>query len=154
MSEITIRAARDHELPAVVSAYEWLFAPPGSRPPTWDEASALQRLTQALTEGRSAVLVATDMDSNGGHIVGFCTAYLDIVSVRFGQRCWIEDLATHPQQRSQGIGTLLLDAACEWARTHGASHIELDSGDARHRAHRFYEARRPTWTSRCFGWTL
>ena len=151
MSEITIRTAQDGDLAAVVAAYEWLFAPPGSRPPVWDEAYASQRLSQALAEERSTVLVAVD---NGGLVVGFCTAYLDIVSVRFGQRCWVEDLATHPQQRSQGVGTLLLDAACEWARTHGASHIELDSGDARHRAHRFYEARDPSSTSRCFGWTL
>jgi GNAT superfamily N-acetyltransferase len=154
MSEITITTARDGDLPAVVSAYEWLFASPGSRPPAWNEAYALQRLGQALTDERSTVFVATDVDVEEGHIVGFCTAYLDIVSVRFGQRCWVEDLATHPQVRSQGIGTLLLDAACEWARTHGASHIELDSGDARHRAHRFYDARQPSSTSRCFGWTL
>jgi hypothetical protein len=52
------------------------------------------------------------------------------------------------------VGTVLLDVACDWARKNGASHIELDSGDARHRAHRFYEARQPSWTSRCFGWVL
>lgn len=110
----------------------------------------MQRLEQALAEDRSTVIVA----ESDGEIVGFCTAYLDIVSVRFGQRCWVEDLATHPDRRSQGVGTQLLDAACEWARTHGASHIELDSGDARHGAHRFYEARTPVSTSRCFSWPL
>lgn len=150
MPEIMIRPAQDGELPTVVSAYEWLFAAPGSRPPAWDEAYAVQRLRQALTDERSTVLVAAD----AGEVVGFCTAYLDIVSVRFGQRCWVEDLATHPHHRSQGIGTLLLDAACDWARTHQASHIELDSTDARHRAHQFYESRDPSWTSRCFGWVL
>lgn len=150
MSEITIRTARDADLPAVVAAYEWLFAPPGSRPASWDEAYAVQRLGAALRDERTTVLVAVD----GDLIVGFCTAYLDIVSVRFGQRCWVEDLATDPDRRSRGVGTRLLDAACDWARTHGATHIELDSGDARHRAHRFYEARDPSWTSRCFGWLL
>ena len=150
MSKITIRVADEGDLPAVVAAYEWLFTPPGSRPPAWDEPSALQRLRQALADDRDTVLVA----DAGGEVIGFCTAYLDIVSVRFGQRCWVEDLATHPDRRSQGIGTLLLDAASEWAREHGASHLELDSGDARLQAHRFYEARMPSWTSRCFGWTL
>lgn len=154
MSENRIRTARYEDLPAVVAAYEWLFAPPGSVPPAWDEAYASQRLSQALADDRSTVIVAVDADGDGGDVVGFCTAYLDIVSVRFGQRCWVEDLAMRPDRRSQGIGALLLDAACDWARTHGASHIELDSSDARHRAHRFYEARDPSWTSRCFGWTL
>jgi GNAT superfamily N-acetyltransferase len=154
MPEITIRAAEERDLPAVIAAYEWLFAPPGSRPPAWDEPSALLRLRQTLADDRATVLVAITDDLAGGQVVGFCTGYLDIVSVRFGQRCWVEDLATHPQRRSQGIGTLLLDAACDWAREHGASHIELDSGDARLQAHRFYQARTPSWTSRCFGWTL
>lgn len=150
MSETKIRTAHEDDLPAVVAAYEWLYAPPGSRPPVWDEEIALGRLRQTLAGENSTVIVAAD----GDRVVGFCTAYLDIVSVRYGRRCWVEDLATDPQRRSQGVGTLLLDEACTWARTHGASHIELDSGDARLRAHRFYEARDPSWTSRCFGWTL
>ena len=155
MPEITIRVAEESDLPAVITGYEWLFEPPGSRPPSWDEPSALLRLSQALTDDRSTVIVAVTGDGPaGGEVVGFCTAYLDIVSVRFGQRCWVEALATHPRQRSQGIGTMLLDAACDWAREHGADHLELDSGDTRLRAHRFYEARDPSWTSRCFGWTL
>ena len=145
-----IRTAQDGDVPAVVAAYEWLFAPPGSRPPAWDDTAAAERLRQALADERSTFFVAIAEEE----IVGFCSAYLDIVSVRFGQRCWVEDLATHPERRSQGVGTLLLDAAGDWARTRGASHIELDSGDARHRAHRFYEARDPSWTSRCFGWVL
>jgi hypothetical protein len=37
-------------------------------------------------------LVAVDNVS----LVGFATVYLDIVSVRFGQRAWVEDLAVAP----------------------------------------------------------
>jgi GNAT superfamily N-acetyltransferase len=150
MLDVEVRPARAEELAAVVAAYEWLFAPPGSRPPVWDAEVAVRRLRDTSGGQRSEVLVA----AAGDRIVGICTAYLDIVSVRFGQRCWIEDLATDPDWRSRGVGTLLMDAACEWARERGASHIELDSGDARLRAHRFYESRQPSWTSRCFGWIL
>ena len=46
------------------------------------------------------------------------------------------------------------DAAKEWARERGATHLELDSGDARTDAHRFYERERPSWTSRQFSWEL
>jgi GNAT superfamily N-acetyltransferase len=49
-----------------------------------------------------------------GHPVGFCTVYLDILSVRFGQRSWIEDLAVHPDRRSQSIGRRLMTAAQDW----------------------------------------
>ncbi|MEV0273654.1 GNAT family N-acetyltransferase [Hamadaea sp. NPDC050747] len=149
MTDVEIRTAQEDDVPAVVAAYEWLFAPPGSPPPSWDPEVAADRVRHAIASDDSTVLIAVDSE-----VVGLCTAYVDILSVRFGRRCWVEDLATHPDRRSQGLGTLLLDAACSFARTRGATHIELDSGDARVRAHRFYEARTPSWTARSFGWVL
>jgi len=146
-----IRSAVDADLPAVAAAYAWLFEPPGGMPPTWNESGATAALRDVLAAERSDVLVAVD---DGDTLAGFCTVYLDIVSVRFGQRCWIEDLAVHPDRRAQRVGARLMDAASDWAKDHGASHVELDSGDARLRAHRFYERREPAWTSRCFGWVL
>ena len=76
---------------------------------------------------------------------GLCCVFLDIASVRFGQRAWVEDLAVDPERRSEGIGKALLDAAKEWARERGASHLELDSGVDRADAHRFYEREGPSW---------
>ena len=87
-------------------------------------------------------------------IVGICTTYLDFESVRFGRRAWVEDLAVHTERRSLGIGKRLLDAAKDWARERGATHLELDSGHARTDAHRFYERERPSWSSISFGWEL
>jgi len=147
---VTIRFATDTDLPAVAAAYAWLFAPPGSTPPAWDESVAVARLDAVAADEDSDVFVAEE----DGRIVGFSTVYLDIRSVRFGRRCWIEDLAVDPDHRSRGVGAGLMDAAENWARARGATHLELDSGDARERAHRFYESRDPSWTSRCFGWLL
>jgi GNAT superfamily N-acetyltransferase len=87
-------------------------------------------------------------------IAGFCTAYLDVLSVRFGRRVWVEDLAVDPQRRSQGIGKALLDGAKAWAREHGATHLELDSGPDRVDAHRFYRRENPDWSSYSFAWQL
>jgi GNAT superfamily N-acetyltransferase len=130
--------------------YEWLFAPPGSQPPRWDPAQARERLRAAIASPRSTVLVADD----AGLLVGFCTAYMDLDSVRFGPRCWVEDLATDPARRSQGVGTALLDAAKNWARQQGATHLELDSALARTDAHRFYEREGGARQSFVFGWEL
>jgi GNAT superfamily N-acetyltransferase len=44
-------------------------------------------------------------------VTGFATAYLDMHSVRYGLRCWIEDLAVHPAHRSRGIGKALQSRA-------------------------------------------
>jgi GNAT superfamily N-acetyltransferase len=146
---VLIRTARADEVGYVVDCYDWLFAPPGSQPPMWDPDKAAVRLADTIAATDADVLVA---DSDG--IVGFCTIYYDIESVRFGRRVWIEDLAVDPTWRSQGIGKRLLDAAKDWAREHGASHLELDSSELRVDAHRFYEREQPTWRSINFGWVL
>jgi len=145
-----IRPARADEAAGLVSTYEWLFAPPGERPPQWDPERAAARLGAAIAADHAEVLLA-DVD---GAIVGVCTVYLDIDSVRFGLRAWVEDLAVHPDHRSAGHGKALLDAAKAWGREGGAAHLELDSGEARADAHRFYEREQPSWRSINFGWEL
>ena len=114
-----IRAAVPADIPAIVHGYEWLFAPPGSEPPSWDPVVAAERLADAIESESAAVFVGVD----GETIVGICTVYDDFDSVRFGRRAWVEDLAVHPEQRSKGIGKGLLDAAKDWARERGCSHL-------------------------------
>jgi GNAT superfamily N-acetyltransferase len=145
-----IRAARPDEAAGLVGTYDWLFAPPGSRPPQWDPTRAEARLGAAIAADDAEVFVA-DAD---GAVVGVCTVYLDFESVRFGRRAWVEDLAVHAGHRSAGHGKALLDAAKQWARERGATHLELDSGEARADAHRFYEREHPSWRSISFGWEL
>jgi GNAT superfamily N-acetyltransferase len=149
VTPIEIAAAAPDHADGLVGAYEWLFAPPGSRPPVWDPEAAAERLRRAATANDAAVFVARDPE-----IVGFCTVYLDLESVRFGRRAWVEDLAVHPERRSLGIGKGLLDAAKDWARERGATHLELDSAHTRTDAHRFYEREQPSWSSISFGWQL
>lgn len=148
--QASIREARLGEEERVLALYEWLFAEPGSVPLAWDPQRAGSALAEAIADARSAVLVA----EHESDLVGLCTAYLELNSVRFGQRCWVEDLAVDPRRRSQGIGALLLAAARDWARERGATHLELDSGEARTDAHRFYERERPSWRSQCYAWQL
>ena len=147
---VEIRAARAGEEEAIVPLYEWLFAPPGSRPGAWDERRAAVALRQAIDSHDACVLLADD----DGALVGFCTGYQDLHSVRFGYRAWVEDLAVDPERRSLGVGKALLDAAKAWARERGATHLELDSAEARADAHRFYEREGAGYRSICFGWEL
>jgi GNAT superfamily N-acetyltransferase len=145
-----IRQALPADVPAIVAAYDWLLAPPGVRPPGWSTAIAAGRLQATMADDRAVVLVADDNNT----IVGFATVYLDIVSVRFGQRAWVEDLAVAPDRRSGGIGKALLDAAKAWARDRGAAWLGLESSSPRVDAHRFYEREDPDGRSRSFKWTL
>jgi GNAT superfamily N-acetyltransferase len=145
-----IRKAEPGEEEQVLAMYEWLFAPPGVKPRQWDPDQARPRLSEAICSPRAAILVVEDE----GALIGFCTAYLDLISVRFGQRCWVEDFAVDPRQRSKGVGAALLTAVKEWAYSSGATHLELDSGLARVDAHRFYEREAGTRQSYTFGWEL
>jgi GNAT superfamily N-acetyltransferase len=145
-----VREALPAEVERVLGMYEWLFTPPGSVPPRWDAERARAAIASAIEDPSAAVLVA----EHRGELLGLCTAYLDMNSVRFGPRCWVEDLAVSPDHRSQRVGKDLLDAAKDWARQRGATHLELDSGEARADAHRFYERERPSWRSVSFAWEL
>lgn len=147
---VRVRPAEQSDIPQILDMYEWLFTPPGSRPPEWEPDRGRPALVEAIAAEDSDVLVAED----DGELVGFCSAYLDLNSVRFGLRCWIEDLAVHPDRRSRGVGKMLLDAARAWGAQRGATHLELDSGAARRDAHRFYEREGPSWTGRQYAWVL
>ena len=147
---IAVREARGGEEGELLRHYEGLFAPPGSQPPAWDPAQAQRRLARAIESDTAAVLVA----EASGAAVGLCTAYLDLDSVRFGSRCWVEDLVVDPEQRGGGAGAALLDAAAEWARAQGATHLELDTGLARVDAQRFYERRKPDTVGYCYSWRI
>lgn len=144
-----VRAAEPADIGELIAAYEWLFEQPGSKPQTWDEKRAFVALGQAIEAHDSTILVATGAD---GAIVGFVTGYLDLHSVRFGLRCWVEDFAVDPGHRSRGIGKALLEAIRGWARERGATHLELDSADPRTDAHRFYEREGADPGSRSFRW--
>ena len=149
--EFEVRAATHDDVEAVIPLYEWLFAPPGSKPESWDERRAAVALRAAIDSHDAIVLLA---EADGGELIGFCTGYQDLHSVRFGYRAWVEDLAVHPERRSQGVGKALLDAAKDWARERGASHLELDSAETRPDAHRFYEREGAEYRSISFGWPL
>jgi GNAT superfamily N-acetyltransferase len=145
-----VREATPGEEDQVIGMYEWLFEPPGHRPPGWRAERAVSRLREAIDSEDSAVLVCERDD----RFVGLCTVYLDLNSVRYGRRCWVEDLAVDPDLRSQGIGATLLDAAGDWARERGATHLGLYTADARKDAQRFYARRDPIATGVNYVWAL
>jgi GNAT superfamily N-acetyltransferase len=150
MASVVVSPAGAEQANQVAVMYEWLFAPPGARPAGWATDRAVAAIGRALSSDSAIVLVARlELE-----LIGFCTAYDDIESVRFGRRVWVEDLAVHPDHRSRGVGKQLLDEAKAWARGRGAARLQLDSAEARTGAHRFYERERPSWRSVSFGWQL
>ncbi|WFF02268.1 GNAT family N-acetyltransferase [Micromonospora sp. WMMD964] len=133
-----------------VMGLEWLFAPPGSRPVDWDNDRAIERTAQLLADEDVALFGAR---SDEDQLVGVASVYVDILSVRFGRRASIEDLAVHPGWRSRGVGSTLLTVARTWAHEKGADYVFLESGLARTEAHRFYLREGATQAAAAFRWT-
>lgn len=147
-----IRDATTVDLPQIIDAYQWLFRSPGGVPPNWDEDRAKDAVVDTIESDSSVYFVA--ISSADAKIVGICSAYIDVNSVRYGQRCWIEDLAVEPGMRSKGLGRQLIAEAKSWAKERGATHLELDTGEARIDAQRFYEQLEPDQKTVAYGWDL
>jgi GNAT superfamily N-acetyltransferase len=154
-----VRPAREDEVDGIMAMYPWLFDGPGREPPGWNEMWARQTIGDAIASDRSAVLVAGLLpdpasSSTRTELIGLCTGYLDLDSVRFGTRCWVEDLAVHPERRSEGVGQALLDAMRSWAAGRGATHLELDTGIDRSDAQRFYDRQGEAHKGISYSWPL
>ena len=133
---LTIRPATAEDQAAVLDLIEELFAPPGTRPPNYRRERAAYAFRHATEAFDADVLLADD----DGRIVGLASVYVDLETIRFGRRCWLEDLVVTASRRGQGTGQQLLDAAAVWAREHRCTHLGLVSAAARTDAHRFYVA--------------
>jgi GNAT superfamily N-acetyltransferase len=111
-----------------------MFEAPGARPRGYSLERGREGFRRAVDHPDADVLLALD----GDDLVWLASVYIDLPFIRFGRRCWLQDLVVASSRRSEGIGTLLIDAATEWARERGCTHLELASGAGRKDAHRFY----------------
>ncbi len=134
MADITIRAATEEDESAVLTLIEELFAPPGARAPGYTPERGVTGFRHAVLDRDADVLLAVE----GGTIVGLASVYADILSIRYGPRCWLQDLVVTSSHRGRGAGRMLIAAATDWARDRGCTHLELASGAGRKDAHRFY----------------
>ena len=107
-----IRPARADEAPALVVGLRVAVRPARARSRRSGTPSAPPRGSRAAIASDDAEVLVADVD---GAVVGICTVYLDIESVRFGRRAWVEDLAVRPRpplggprqgaaRRRQGLG--------------------------------------------------
>src|SRR5256712_6931198 len=145
---LTIRCARPADEDAVLALFDELFDPPGRRPRGYTRERGDAGFRHALANPDADILLAVAED---GALIGLASVYVDLESIRFGRRCWLEDLVVTAARRSQGIGRRLLDAATAWARDRGCTHLLLNSAPTRTDAHRFYLATGMTQTSLNFG---
>jgi GNAT superfamily N-acetyltransferase len=64
--------------------------------------------------------------------------YRRMTTLAWGRVLYIDDLVVDPRQRGRGLGTILMGHAFSAAKAEGCDEVHLDSGFARHAAHRLY----------------
>lgn len=64
--------------------------------------------------------------------------YRIFTSLFMGKNLYVDDLVTAGKFRSEGYGEVMLNWLRDIAGEAGCTHLHLDSGTQRHRAHRFY----------------
>jgi GNAT superfamily N-acetyltransferase len=134
--EITIRLATPEDEGAALALIEELFEPPGAEAPGYTEERGRAGFKHAVHDRDADVLLAIE----GEQVVGLASVYADILSIRYGPRCWLQDLVVTSSHRGLGVGAKLICAASDWAGDRGCTHLELSSGEGRKDAHRFYRA--------------
>ncbi|MEO8457099.1 MAG: GNAT family N-acetyltransferase [Chloroflexota bacterium] len=134
---ITVRPATLADEEAVLDLIPQLFAAPGAPAPEYTRDRGSFGFRWAVERADADVLLAFDGDA----LVGLSSVYADIQSIRYGPRCWLQDLVVSDDHRGEGIGAQLIAASVAWAKEHGCTHLELASGAGRVDAHRFYRAR-------------
>jgi GNAT superfamily N-acetyltransferase len=86
---------------------------------------------------RQIVAVARDDD---GQAVGMASAQIVVSTAEGALSAWIEDVVVHQDHRRQGIGRQLLDHLVAWAKTHGATRVQLVADQENAGADLFYKA--------------
>ena len=139
--DAAIRPATPDDEEAILALIEQLFEPPGTRARGYTRERGRYGVRWAIGRADADILLAEAAGSAGGQpprLLGLASVYVDIESIRYGRRCWLQDLVVTREARGLGIGKLLLDAASDWARGRGCTHLQLSSGMGRRDAHRFY----------------
>jgi GNAT superfamily N-acetyltransferase len=101
--------------------------------PAASRADWQRKLPGMIGGGAGRVLIA---ESDGQAIGFFCALAADA-----GGSVYIDNLHALPAQKGRGVGSMLLDAAEQWARANGARAMHLRVLESNRPAIGFYESR-------------
>lgn len=135
---LEVRDARLEDWPAVAVLLAELGRPDVLG--TGDEEAARTVYEGFLARPDTEALVAVD----GGRVIGFCDMEYRTRLNFTDPQAWIPDLVVRQQERSRGVGAMLLARAEALARARGCWSMTLESADWRTRAQAFY--RRLGWS--------
>ncbi len=130
----TIELATEHDLPGLIDLLEVLFEQESDFQPNRDKQERGLRLILDWPE-MGAIFVARDADEQ---VVGMVSLLYSISTAEGGRVCWLEDMVVHPDHRSGGLGTRLLNHALKCADRGDFVRVTLLTDGNNEGAKRFY----------------
>ncbi|TXR55446.1 GNAT family N-acetyltransferase [Quadrisphaera setariae] len=100
--------------------------------PHLDEEEFVRRWRAQAAAGFEVVFVERDGD------VAAVMGFRELTTMAWGRILYVDDLVAMPEHRGQGLGALLLRHAQAQTVARGCAELHLDTGYARHDAHRTY----------------
>lgn len=105
-----------------------------------DHEGARAFLTERLERDDSVIFIAVEGDGTGKRAGGFTQLYPSFSSISM-QRLWIlNDLFVTPELRGQGLGSMLLNSARDYAQETNTKGLTLTTMAENALAQRLYEA--------------
>ncbi len=115
-----IEPATLEDIPALVRMLSELFSIESDFHPDHDKQT--RGLTLLIHSPHAAVLVARD---HSRHPVAMVTAQLVISTAQGAPSAWVEDVFVAALYRHHGLGKQMLAAAESWAKSRGATRMQL-----------------------------
>lgn len=129
-----IHTATEHDIPECAALLGLLFSQEQEFIP--DPALQERGLGMIVRDPSKGVVFVCKQD--GGGVIGMVNL-LFTVSTALGRKvALLEDMVVRPAQRGRGVGTMLIEHACDWARARGFARITLLTDGDNEPAHRFY----------------
>lgn len=95
-------------------------------------------IDERLQQNESIIFVAIDTDNQKA--IGFTQLYPKYSSVRLSKNWILNDLYVDADYRKQGIGEKLIKTAMEFAKTTGATFVQLETAVDNYTAQHLYES--------------
>lgn len=134
-SIFSVRLCHPEDAPLLAPLISALATEEGVTPP---EPEALEEIIRAmLTTGFSDFVIA-ERGPNEDEVVGCIQINYRLSTWAAAPYAYLEDFYLVPEARAQGIGTKLLDYACQRAEGKGCQNVQLDVREANKGAMRLY----------------
>jgi len=141
MNDITVRLAKPEDFKQVQELNHQLFLSDSRHfddlntnwPYEEGEGYFLKRIA-----GEEGVCLVAERD---GAVIGYVMggwSHLNFSAYK-GKRAELENICVAEEERSHGVGALLVTALLDWAKQNGATHVMVDAYAPNLRAIKFYE---------------